>query len=284
MASEYIDDTEDGSGLYPTKIPGYADAADIQEALRLYHYGSSIIPSVDSLTDPNGINSKSIAGYIKALKNADITLQTNIDNVYSIVSKQLTILPKTANFTLELDDAGKMITLGASSNITLTIPANASTNIPIGYQYHMIELGTGRTTISPGIGVTVNSKNAQMYIDERYGKATLIKVDINSWILYGDIYEYGTPTPTPTPTPVPTPTAPVAPPFFPFFPFFPPTPVDPTPTAPTPVITGPSVMPTDPAPYFEPTPVAPTPTPVAPTPVTPTAPTPVITGPSVMPI
>ena len=26
--------------LYPTKIPGYADAADIQAALRAYHYGS----------------------------------------------------------------------------------------------------------------------------------------------------------------------------------------------------------------------------------------------------
>ena len=68
MASEYIDDTLDGSGQYPTKIPGYADAADIQEALRLYHYGSNIIPptSLD-------INPKSIAGYIKQL-------QTNIDN------------------------------------------------------------------------------------------------------------------------------------------------------------------------------------------------------------
>ena len=74
MAAEYIDDTVDGSGLYPTKIPGYADAADIQEALRIYHYGSNIIPSVDSLTDPNGINSKSIAGHLKAL-------QVNINTV-----------------------------------------------------------------------------------------------------------------------------------------------------------------------------------------------------------
>jgi hypothetical protein len=45
MAAEYIDDTENGSGVYPTKIPGYEDAADIQEALRLYHYGSTAIPT-----------------------------------------------------------------------------------------------------------------------------------------------------------------------------------------------------------------------------------------------
>jgi hypothetical protein len=34
MASENI------GNVYPTKIPGYDDAADIQAALRLYHYGS----------------------------------------------------------------------------------------------------------------------------------------------------------------------------------------------------------------------------------------------------
>ena len=35
MASETI------GTLYPTKIPGYADNADIQAAFKLYHYGST---------------------------------------------------------------------------------------------------------------------------------------------------------------------------------------------------------------------------------------------------
>jgi hypothetical protein len=34
MASENI------GNVYPTKVPGYEDSADIQAALRLYHYGS----------------------------------------------------------------------------------------------------------------------------------------------------------------------------------------------------------------------------------------------------
>jgi len=77
MAAEYIDDTETGSGLYPTKIPGYEDAADIQEALRLYHYGSTTIPTQDVLGSvPNGINTKSIAGYFKAIDNTIETLAT----------------------------------------------------------------------------------------------------------------------------------------------------------------------------------------------------------------
>jgi hypothetical protein len=77
MASEYIDDTEIGSGIYPTKIPGYEDPADIQEALRLYHYGSSTIPTENVLGSvPNGINTKSIAGHLKAIDNTIQTLAT----------------------------------------------------------------------------------------------------------------------------------------------------------------------------------------------------------------
>jgi hypothetical protein len=74
MAAEFIDDTETGSGLYPTKIPGYEDAADIQEALRLYHYGSTTIPTTSDLNGTaTSINTKSIAGHFKKLSNDIVT-------------------------------------------------------------------------------------------------------------------------------------------------------------------------------------------------------------------
>lgn len=60
MASENI------GSLYPTKMPGYDDAADIQAALRLYHYGSE---SYDpSNTNPSNIQPNSIAGHLKAIE------------------------------------------------------------------------------------------------------------------------------------------------------------------------------------------------------------------------
>jgi hypothetical protein len=74
--AEYINGTAEGTGIYPTKIPGYDDAADIKEALRLYHYGSTTIPTVDELGTANGINTKSIAGYFKAIDNTIETLAT----------------------------------------------------------------------------------------------------------------------------------------------------------------------------------------------------------------
>lgn len=63
MASENI------GPIYTTQIPGYEDAADIQAALRLYHYGTTTEPA---LTDP--IESNSIAGHLGAL-------DTRLDNI-----------------------------------------------------------------------------------------------------------------------------------------------------------------------------------------------------------
>lgn len=67
MAAKNIDNTTDGTGVYNTKIPGYDDAADIQQALRLYHYGSSTIPA-----DLSEVAQASIAGHLK-------NIQTELD-------------------------------------------------------------------------------------------------------------------------------------------------------------------------------------------------------------
>ena len=206
MTAEFIDDTLDGSGQYPTKIPGYEDAADIQEALRLYHYGTSIIPPTSS-----DINPKSIAGYFKQLQttidnSADaqtawagvgidwnsVSEQFDIDSTVatkSYVGNSTETITKTAGFILDLQDASKTILLSTSSSMTLTVPSNSSVAIPIGYQFHFIEIGSGRTTFSPSSGVTIGSKNSQLFLDGIYSKGTLVKIATDSWILYGDVYE-----------------------------------------------------------------------------------------------
>jgi len=56
MASESI------GSVYPTQIPGYDDAADIQAALKLYHYGSSTVPANEGALVAN-----SVAGHLKSL-------------------------------------------------------------------------------------------------------------------------------------------------------------------------------------------------------------------------
>ena len=48
--------------VYPTKIPGLEDPADIQAALKLYHYGT-----INTITTESEIIANSVVGHIKAL-------------------------------------------------------------------------------------------------------------------------------------------------------------------------------------------------------------------------
>lgn len=60
---------EDIGPIYTTKIPALSEAADIQAALKLYHYGTVIVPTTEE-----EIVSTSVAGYIKSLEDAIETL------------------------------------------------------------------------------------------------------------------------------------------------------------------------------------------------------------------
>lgn len=73
---------EDIGNLYNTKIPGLEDAADIQAALRLYHYGSSSYNTANA--DPLQLQTESIAKYFQDLDD-DITAinAKGVGSVYS---------------------------------------------------------------------------------------------------------------------------------------------------------------------------------------------------------
>ena len=75
MAAENIDNTPNGAGLFNTKIPGLSDAADIQAALRLYHYGTYEYDGAN--TDPLLLPNPSIAKHLQNLVNADATLTSS---------------------------------------------------------------------------------------------------------------------------------------------------------------------------------------------------------------
>ena len=58
---------ENIGNVYPTKVPGYDDVADIQAALRIYHYGSSTYDINN--TDLNQLVNPSIAYTLNDLQN-----------------------------------------------------------------------------------------------------------------------------------------------------------------------------------------------------------------------
>jgi hypothetical protein len=75
--------------LVPTKIPGYADAADIQAALRAYHYGSYTF-------DVNESNAANLINPSMAYTITNLQTQiTNIANDYITSAGAATLSNKT---------------------------------------------------------------------------------------------------------------------------------------------------------------------------------------------
>lgn len=154
--------------LVPTKIPGYADAADIQAALRAYHYGSYTFDINES--DPAELINPSIAYTIN-------NLQEQIDNV------------DLSSAILKTDFAAKGDILTASANDTLSVlpvgsngyvlTANSATASGLEWAIPAVTLTnsatlTNKTLTSPiidGLGVIFEGSSADAY------ETTLTAVD-----------------------------------------------------------------------------------------------------------
>jgi len=84
VAAENIDNTVNGTGLFPTKVPGLSDAADIQAALRLYHYGSYAYDGAN--VNPANLVNPSIAKHLQNLVDADATHSAKTTDVHGIAN------------------------------------------------------------------------------------------------------------------------------------------------------------------------------------------------------
>ena len=93
MAADNIDSTPNGTGLFNTKIPGLADPADIQAALRLYHYGSYAYDGAN--TNVSNLLTPSIAKHLQNLVDAD-TAATAAQAAHAALTTNVHGIPNTA--------------------------------------------------------------------------------------------------------------------------------------------------------------------------------------------
>ena len=106
--------------LIPTKIPGYTDAADIQAALRAYHYGSySYDPNE---TDPAELINPSIAYTIN-------DLQDQIDSIGGGGLTDTLLTGKGALITATATSTPETLALGATNGFVLTINSATATGL-----------------------------------------------------------------------------------------------------------------------------------------------------------
>lgn len=97
----------------------------------------------------------------------------------------VSINSQSASYTLVLSDIGKMVEINNASANNLTVPADSTTNFPIGTQISILQTGSGQTTVTNAVGVTINGTPG-LKLRTQWSIATLIKRAANTWVLLGD--------------------------------------------------------------------------------------------------
>ncbi|PQO22063.1 hypothetical protein C2I36_15065 [Rhodobacteraceae bacterium WD3A24] len=96
----------------------------------------------------------------------------------------------SASRTLALADAGAIIEMTSGSANTVTIPAEASVDFPVGALVNISQVGAGTTTIAGDTGVTLNGVGGgSCTIDAQWGGAGLYKRAADAWVVQGAVSE-----------------------------------------------------------------------------------------------
>lgn len=94
-------------------------------------------------------------------------------------------------YTLTTSDLGKLITMNASTGMTLYIPTNSSQPFDIGDRIDVVQIGTGSLQIVGNSGVTVNCTPQgtanTANLRAQWSSATMVKINTNHWIVLGDL-------------------------------------------------------------------------------------------------
>lgn len=138
--------------LVPTKIPGYADSADIQAALRVYHYGSYDYDINE--TNTSNLVSPSIAYTIN-------DLQEQIDSIDTIGSTILT----SKGALISASSAGNPLILPVGANGRV-LTANSGTATGLQWSIPEVSLSNSVTLLNKTISFNNNTlENVTSYDD-----------------------------------------------------------------------------------------------------------------------
>lgn len=94
---------------------------------------------------------------------------------------------KTANYTLELADAGQLVTMDNAADRTITVPPQSSVTWLSNTRIDLARLGAGNVTIAAGSGVTILSAANKLKIAPQYAGATLVRLSSDNWLLIGSL-------------------------------------------------------------------------------------------------
>jgi hypothetical protein len=91
-----------------------------------------------------------------------------------------------ATYTPDAGDENVMIRLNNASEITVSLPSNATRSIPVNAETTFVWWGVGAVTFVAGSGATVDGTPG-LKLRARYSAATAKKMSTNAWLVYGDL-------------------------------------------------------------------------------------------------
>lgn len=100
------------------------------------------------------------------------------------------IAPSTqsgTSYTAVLGDAGAYIQFTNVAAVAFTIPPNSSVAFTVGTVITVEQNGAGTVTLTPGSGVTLNSRGALLGTAGQYAVAQVKKVATDVWTVIGDV-------------------------------------------------------------------------------------------------
>ncbi len=156
-------------------------------ATDLVSAASTSVAGKVQLEDSVSSTSTTKAATPNSVKTVNDSLSSLSAEVYTL-AESINPSIKTADYTLQATDAGKVIITNISSGTNvITVPLQSSIAFEDNARIDILQIGTVQTTINPASGVTINSKYGNKKLSVQYSAGTLIKLSNDNWVLIGDL-------------------------------------------------------------------------------------------------
>ena len=124
------------------------------------------------------------------IQNVSFVIGDDVSDALETLDAGLRAVPineETTNYTLQTTDAGGIVEMNSGSANTLTVPPNASVDLPIGTRIDVVQIGAGQTSLVAGAGVTIESRDNELSIADQFTAASLYKRASDTWVAVGNL-------------------------------------------------------------------------------------------------
>lgn len=119
----------------------------------------------------------------------DVTINQALSDIDELVAPTLLgINAQTGtSYTLAASDAGMLVTLDNANPVTVTVPANASEALPVGFSVLLCQIGNGQVSVEEEDSNVVVITPETLSLRKAGAQAALVKIDADLWLLDGNL-------------------------------------------------------------------------------------------------